>query len=71
MEHTDREYPGMNFTYEMFWDDESEAYVVEIVELPGCLATGDTPEAAMRALDEATQAYLAVARSQGWNLDKS
>ena len=52
----------------MFWDDESEAYVVEIVELPGCMATGDTPEAAMRALDEATSAYLDVARLESWNI---
>jgi len=68
IEHTDRKYSGINFTYEMFWDDESEAYVVEIVELPGCMATGDTPEAAMRALDEATSAYLDVARLESWNI---
>lgn len=40
--------------YEMiiYWSAEDEAYVVEVPELPGCMAHGHTPtEAAVNAQD--------------------
>jgi antitoxin HicB len=38
---------------------EGEGYVAEVLELPGCLSEGETPEEAYRNLDEAMSGYIA------------
>lgn len=61
-------YLKLNYTYQLRWDPESEAYGAHVLELPGCIATGDTSAEAMKALDEAKHAYLEVALAEGWNI---
>jgi len=61
-------YLALNYTYQIAWDEESEAYGGQIVELPGCVATGETPAETLEALDEAKQAYLEVALAEGWEI---
>jgi len=40
-------------------DMEEGGYVAEVLELPGCISEGDTPEEAYRNLDDAMSAYIA------------
>jgi len=40
-------------------DMEEGGYVAEVLELPGCISEGETPEEAYRNLDDAMSAYIA------------
>ena len=61
-------YLSLNYAYQVAWDADSEAYGAMVLELPGCVATGDTPAEALEALDEAKYAYLEVALEEGWDI---
>ena len=61
-------YLSLNYTYQLAWDEDSEAYGAMVLELPGCVATGDTPAEALEALDEAKQAYLETALAESWEI---
>ena len=47
------------------WSAEDEAWISEVPDLPGCIADGDTREAALRAAEEAVRLWLEVARMEG------
>ncbi len=49
----------------IFWSDEDRAYVADIPDLEGCAALGDSPEAALAALDTARELWLDAARELG------
>ncbi len=55
------------FKYEtiIFWSDEDQAYLAEVPELPGCIAHGDTYEAALASAKEAIQLWLDTALEFG------
>jgi predicted RNase H-like HicB family nuclease len=42
----------------IYWGNEDEAYVAEVHELPGCLAHGNTYEAAAANVNEAIQLWI-------------
>lgn len=45
--------------------EPSEGYLGEIPELPGCFTTGETPEEAVRNLDEAMAVWVESALVHG------
>lgn len=45
--------------------DPDEGYIGEVLEFPGCLTAGATPEEALRNLDEAMAAWLSSALAHG------
>ena len=47
------------------WSDEDRAFVVEVPELPGCMAHGDTREAALRHVEQAMELWIDTAREFG------
>lgn len=49
----------------IFWSDEDGCYVADIPDLPFCSAFGDTREEALAEVEQAKQAWLAVAREKG------
>lgn len=51
------------FKYEtiIYWSEEDNAYLVEVPELPGCMAHGDTYEYALANAKEAIQLWLDTA----------
>jgi predicted RNase H-like HicB family nuclease len=53
--------------YEMiiFWSDEDECYVVEVPELPGCMADGKTYEEAIENAQVVISEWIETARSLG------
>ncbi|MBT9591287.1 MAG: type II toxin-antitoxin system HicB family antitoxin [Thiobacillus sp.] len=49
----------------MYWSNEDAAFIAEVPELPGCLAHGDTQEAALANIKEAMRLWLDTAREFG------
>ena len=47
------------------WSDEDSLYVCEVPDLPGCMAHGDTPAAAVANVNEAIELWLDTAREFG------
>ena len=41
--------------------DETGGYVTEVLELPGCISEGDTPDEAIQNLEDAMRGWLQVA----------
>jgi predicted RNase H-like HicB family nuclease len=54
-------------TYEIMidWSDEDQVFVADLPELPGCIAHGDTPEAALANAKEAIQLWVETAQEFG------
>ena len=57
----------MKIKYEMiiYWSDVDEAFLVEIPELPGCMADGETYKEAVQNAEVVIQEWIATAQSLG------
>ena len=55
------------YKYELiiFWSDEDRRYVVEVPELPGCMADGETYEEAIKNAQVVISEWIETARSLG------
>jgi len=51
--------------YEMiiWWSEEDDAYVVDVPELPGCMAHGATRQAALRNAEDAIKFWIKTAKA--------
>ncbi len=49
----------------LYWSEEDVAFVAEAPELPGCMAHGDSHEAALSHIKEAMLLWLEVAQDRG------
>ena len=54
-----------NYEIILYWSDEDRAFVAEVPELPGCMAHGDTREAALRHVEQAMALWIDTAREFG------
>lgn len=54
-------------SYEMiiWWSAEDNAYVVDVPELPGCMAHGKTRQDAIKNAEDAIQFWIQTAREDG------
>ena len=55
----------MRYLVEVFWSDEDEGYIAVVPDLPGCSVFGDTPEAAVREVQDAVAAWIEACRAAG------
>ncbi len=57
----------MDDRYEIiiYWSEEDAAFVAEAPELPGCMAHGDSHEAALLNVKDAIMLWLDVANERG------
>ncbi len=57
----------MDARYEMiiYWSDEDEAFVVEVPELPGCMADGRTYRDAVANAEVIIQEWIETAKELG------
>ena len=49
----------------LFWSNEDEVFVADVPELQGCMAHGETPEAALANVKEAIQLWIDTAKEFG------
>jgi len=47
------------------WSNEDGAFIAEVPELPGCMAHGDTQEAALANVRDAVDLWIETAREFG------
>ena len=59
-----------NYEMIVWWSDEDEAYVVEVPELPGCMAHGKTRQEAIQNAEEAMRFWLKTAEEDGLEIPK-
>ena len=54
-------------SYEMviWWSVEDEAYVVDVPELLGCMAHGDTRQSAIKHAEDAIKFWVKTAKEDG------
>ncbi len=57
----------MSIKYELiiYWSDEDQSFVVEVPELPGCMADGETYERAVANAQQVIQEWVETARELG------
>jgi predicted RNase H-like HicB family nuclease len=53
--------------YEMiiWWSEEDDAYVVDVPELPGCMAHGSTRQTAIKNAEDAIKLWIKTAKDDG------
>ncbi len=49
----------------IFWSNEDQAFIADVPELPGCMAHGETHEAALTEVKQAMRLWLETAQSSG------
>lgn len=49
----------------IYWSDEDRTFVADVPELPGCMAHGNTPEEALKNVNEAIKLWLDTAKEFG------
>jgi predicted RNase H-like HicB family nuclease len=62
----------MTIRYEMiiYWSDEDKAFIVEVPELPGCMADGATYQEAIVNAEGVVQEWIEVAEQLGRPIPK-
>jgi len=53
------------FQMVIFWSDEDQAYLVEVPELPGCMADGKTRQEALTNAETTVQEWIETASDLG------
>jgi len=56
---------GRRYEMIIWWSDEDDAYVVEVPELPGCMAHGKTRQDAIRNAEDAIRFWIKTAKDDG------
>lgn len=49
----------------IYWSKDDAVFIAEVPELPGCMAHGETPQAALAQAQEAIQLWIDTAREFG------
>jgi predicted RNase H-like HicB family nuclease len=62
----------MSIKYEMiiYWSDEDNAFIVEVPELPGCMADGQTYQEAVANAETVIQEWIEAAKDLGCSIPK-
>jgi predicted RNase H-like HicB family nuclease len=55
----------LNYGMILWWSMEDAAYVVDVPELPGCMAHGATRQAAIKNAEDAIKLWIKTAKDDG------
>ena len=59
-----------NYELIIYWSDRDSAFLVEVPELPGCMADGATRQAAVKNAEKVIQLWIATAKGLGREIPK-
>ncbi len=48
----------------IYWSDEDDCFVIDVPELPGCMAHGDTEFDALNNINDVIELWLEVAKNE-------
>nr|WP_069965387.1 type II toxin-antitoxin system HicB family antitoxin [Desertifilum tharense]OEJ76900.1 hypothetical protein BH720_01520 [Desertifilum tharense IPPAS B-1220] len=54
----------------VYWSEEDRAFIVEVPELPGCAADGDTYQEALQNAEIVVQEWIETAKTLGRSIPK-
>ena len=54
----------------IFWDESDQIFVVDVPELPGCMAHGDTKSEAITQAEAAIDLWIETAKEDGIAIPK-
>ncbi len=62
----------MSIRYELiiYWSEEDSAFIVEVPELPGCMADGQTYQEAVANVEIVIQEWIETAKELGCSVPK-
>ena len=62
----------MSIRYELiiYWSDEDQSFIVEVPELPGCMADGESYEEAVANAKRVIEEWIETARELGRPIPK-
>jgi predicted RNase H-like HicB family nuclease len=63
----------MNSKYEliMYWSEEDQSFIVEVPELPGCMADGATQSEALTNAQKVIEEWIVTAKELGREIPKA
>jgi predicted RNase H-like HicB family nuclease len=56
---------SVEYSAHIVWSQEDEAYVASVMELPGCMADGSSPEEALSNLRAVAKEWIEIAKAEG------
>ncbi len=59
-----------NYELIIYWSDRDSAFLVEVPELPGCMADGATRQAAVKNAEKVIQLWIETAKGLGREIPK-
>lgn len=54
----------------IYWSDDDSAFIVEVPELPGCMADGTTVEEAIRNSETIINEWIEITKERGLEVPK-
>ena len=64
------EAPDLRYELIIYWSDEDEAYLVEVPELPGCMADGETYAEALTNAETVMRMWVETVQELGRDVPK-
>lgn len=55
----------MRYETIIYWDSQDEIFVVEVPELPGCIAHGASKQEALKNIEDAAALWIKTAQDDG------
>lgn len=55
----------MRYTVYIYWSEADQAFIAEVPKLPGCMADGETKEAALAMVEQVAPEWIQTAKSLG------
>jgi predicted RNase H-like HicB family nuclease len=55
----------MKYGLRLYWSEEDQAFIVEVPELPGCMADGETYQEAVQNAEVVIQEWIDTVRELG------
>jgi predicted RNase H-like HicB family nuclease len=56
---------SIKFELVIYWSEDDRAFIVEVPELPGCMADGETYEQAVANAQQVIEDWIEIARELG------